>query len=179
MAQMSFDHNAFGDAMYADSMITLDDYDPNHHGWETNNGQTMAYAVEGYSYETWWHDVTRCRDDWAIMVSSKTDHKRSSKDDHMVVIAVFNRDHHLVAAQASVQTIQYNDSGNTGVIWAKLADGQVPDANTDVQVANDVSNALVTVIEGILGDNDDDGFFDLRLVAYHTLMCMVQAVRYQ
>jgi len=59
----------------------------------------MGYTLEGYNYETWWHDVTRCRDDWAVMVSSKTDHKRSGKDDHMVLIAVFNRDHHLVAAR--------------------------------------------------------------------------------
>lgn len=179
MAQISFDHNAFGDAMYVESLIILDDYDPNHHGWELNDGQTMGYKLDGNSYQTWWHDVTRCRDDWAIMVSSKTDHKRSGKDDHLVLIAVFNRDHHLVAAQASVQTIQYGETGNTEVIWAKLADGQVPDANTDAQVANDVSNALVTVIEGILGDTDDGGFFDLRLVAYHNLMCMVKAVKYQ
>ena len=26
---------------------------------------------------------------------------------------------------------------------------------------------------------EDNGFFDLRLVAYHSLMCMVKAVRYQ
>src|SRR5213075_2001496 len=101
MAQISFDHNTFGDPMHVESLITLDDYDPNHHGWEANSGQTMAYTLEGYSYETWWQDVQRCRGDWAIMVSGKTDHKRSGKDDHMVLIAVFNRDHHLVAAQAS------------------------------------------------------------------------------
>lgn len=179
MAVISFDHNAFGDAMHTESLITLDSYNSTSHGWNLNGGKTMGYTLEGYAYETWYHDATRCRDDWAILVSCKTDHKRSAKDDHMVLIAAFNRDYHLVAAQASVQTIQYDDSGVTEVIWAKLEEGQVPDANTDVQVANDVSNALVTLITDMLDGTKDNGFFDFRLVAYHNLMCMVKAVRYQ
>lgn len=75
--------------------------------------------------------------------------------------------------------IAATEPGGSVVMSPRLADGRVPDANTDAQVANDVSNALATLIEGILGDTDDDGFFDFRLGAYHNLMCMRKAVKYR
>ena len=180
MAQISFDHNAFGDAMHTESLIGLTSYSSSNHGWVATDGTyTMPFTLSGSNYVTWYQDTSRCRDDWAILASCKIDHKRSGKDDHMVLIAVLNRDHHLVCAQASVQSIENDVSGVTDVYYAKLAEGQVPDGNTDMQVANDVSNGLVKLITDLLDGDDDDGFYDFRLVAYHNLMCFVKATKYQ
>jgi len=37
----------------------------------------------------------------------------------------------------------------------------------------------VKLTQDILAGKEDNGFSDLRLVAYHNLMCMVKAVKYQ
>jgi hypothetical protein len=176
MSTLILDPSLFGTAMNSESTISLNDWSMNTAGWGTQGGSTMSYDHNGHTYETWRHDTTLCRAGLALLASCKIDYKRSGKDDHMVMLATFNTDLHIISAQASVQSMDANDMARTNAIYAQPAAGAYPDAATDAQVASTLQSAVYQACYSFDGQDTDDGFLDFQHVAYHNLLCMQKAL---
>jgi hypothetical protein len=168
MSQLSFDANAFGAKMHAQSLIKLEKYDTSNFGWEDKDHFAMKYKDgNGRVFRTWRQDVSVCRQSAAILVSSKLDQDRDGYDDHLVMLASFNREKAFVTAQASVQSFKHSrESQSTPIVVAKEG----------IDVVTTLSQSIAACIKTILGKHSDDGFEYLSTIASINLQCMQQSI---
>ena len=167
MPQLQFDLDAFVAAMNKHS-----EFDTAKHGkisWSDKGGHaTEYYNRQGLAYRTWKPDTSLSRGGVALIVSSKIDQDRFSLDDHLVLLASFNRACAYVTVQAGVQRKGHKSAGGAAI---------VAQAGVDVMAA--FKHSVDAAIEEVLGKKADDGFEYMSSVAAANLDCMRQAVRYR
>ncbi len=167
MAKLVFDLDAFAAAM--NSHIEFDTAKHGRIGWSDKGGHAMTYYNrQGLDYRTWKPDTSLGRGGLALVVSSKIDQPRAGSDDHLVLLASFNRACGYVAVQAGVQRKAHKSVGGAPI---------VAQAGVDVLAAFKAS--VDASIEEILGKKADDGFEFMSSVAAANLDCMQMAVKYR
>jgi hypothetical protein len=167
MAQLTFDLEAFAAAMNKHS-----EFDTSKHGkisWSDKSGHAMKYYNhKGLDYRTWKPDTSLSRGGIALIVSSKIDQPRSGTDDHLVLLACFNRACTYVTVQAGVQRKAHKSAG-----------GEVIVAKDGIDVMAAFKRSVDAAVEEVLGKKADDGFEFMSSVAAANLDCMRQAVKYR
>jgi hypothetical protein len=143
----------------------------------TDGKAQLVYAANNGdgSYATWSPDQSICRGGAAIMLSCKIDQHHSPKDNHLVLMAVFNLDGHAIAAQAGVQHTKDEKRDKIAPIFAKPAEGSYPDGETDAALFDAVAAALTGLI-GEMGYGTDKSFVYLADIAKLNLQAMQKGV---
>jgi len=168
MPQLQFDPDAFAAAMNKHS--EFDTSKPHGKiGWSDKSGQAMTYYNHhGLDYRTWKPDSSLARGGMALILSSKIDQERSGLDDHLVLLACFNRACGYVTVQAGVQRKAHKSAGGVVIV-----------AQAGVDVLKAFKASVDAAIEEVLGKKADDGFEYMSSVAAANLDCMRQAVKYR
>jgi len=172
---LTFDANAFGDAIAKQPALQLDT--TSNHGWDGD--QLKCNDIDGkWDYEVWRPDTSLCRNGAAIIVSCKIDQLRGGKDDHVVLIASFNRDGHFIAGQGSAQSIKHDASGVTPMVAADQPSA-VPDrTQSDNNLVYHLGQALATALTEAEGtDGKDAGLEYMNSVSQAVLHSMQQAIK--
>lgn len=173
--KFSFSADGLGDAMNSDHELKLVRHS-DHHGWNVNDNRAMEFGYKDYDFRLWRPDVSVCRNDAAILVSCKIDQRRSfpRKDDHVVMIASFNRERHIIAVQAGAESVHHGGSGHTDPVIAEHGPGRYPDASTDEALANAFQAKLKEAMTKI--NKGDDGMQKMCNATRHVLLCMRDAI---
>lgn len=174
---IAFDKNLFAASMNADAAISLDDYGNASSGWSAG-GTRLEYSHGGWDYRTWLPDQSPGLREAMILVSCKIDQDRSGKDDHLVLIAFFNREGNILAVQAGVQSIKHGGGGNTGVIYPPAEYDASRYASSDAQVIAAFENELAGAIAEARNGASDSGLDFMANIAVVNLRSMQQAITY-
>lgn len=178
MGKFSFDADKFADALNASTNNSVHNASDKH-GWVERDGNAIHYKHTDYEYRTWRPDSSVCRNDGAIIISCKIDQRRSAvrKDDHVVLIGVFNREGHIIAAEAGAQSIPHGGKkGHTAPVIAKPTKKH-PDSTSDHDLADRFEKELKAVIDKI--SSSDSGLKHLVHVAKDNLLAMRKGVVFQ
>lgn len=152
---VGFDRTAFAKAMDAQSgkgeLITLQSWSAAGDSFTTDGKAQLVYSANNGDggYATWSPDVSICRGGAAVMVSCKIDQHHSPKDNHLVLMAVFNLEGHAIAAQAGVQQTKDEKRDRIAPIFASFPGRKNPDAQSDTDLFNAVATALTKLIDGM------------------------------
>jgi len=166
MPQLQLDFDAFAAAMNKHS-----EFDTSHGkiAWSDKGGHAMTYYnYSGLDYRTWKPDTSLARGGIALIVSSKIDQERFGLDDHLVLLASFNRAGAYVAAQAGVQRKGHKSAGGAPIV-----------AQSGIDFMAAFKNSVDAAIVEVLGKKGDGGFEYMSSIAAANLDCMRQAVKYR
>ena len=172
MPTLSFSANAFGDAINAEADFGVKGYSASNHGWDDKGGNAVKYksGAGDWDYRTWKPDVSLGRDGIGLLVSCKIDQDRSRKDDHVVLIAAFNRKCELVCVQLAVQSLHHS---------SEIEPGDPLFASEGVDIYDAAKRSLDSGVKAILGKKDDAGLEHISAVAVKNLHAMQKAVSYK
>ncbi|MFN3851870.1 MAG: hypothetical protein ACK4NY_20700 [Spirosomataceae bacterium] len=168
---MTFNHSTFATALDGYSGISIS---KSWYQWGGTTGSlntVMDYDKGDYGYRTWYQETSSMKENSGMLVSCKIDFKRTTGDDHIIILTGFQATSNgpqMVFAQASVQFHGDEDDNiiGTPVTSGDMGQGIYDTLNAQIQ-GKDFGGGV---------DSTADGRHTLPDIARANINSILQAV---
>ena len=179
---MTFNHNTFATQLDNTSGVTVGkdssgNYEWDNMGWDNDLCTYLNYTKGDYGYRTWYQETSEFASNIGMVVSCKLDFKRTTGDDHIILMVGFNNASgtpQIVYAQASVQ---FNGDDDDNIVSDKILASSAGSAANDIATGlyNSLHDQISTIDFGNI-DDSTEGRNELPEIAKINVLAMANSI---